>query len=121
MTTHQEIISMPPRDLLNWLEKTFTVELPDDIVTTDDLIATKKLLLRLTRLYDYIMDLLNYAELEVREKKRNGEKCEYEDMIDKRKFIDNKASAIKHDREGLSRAITVYTKYIDELKCTGGL
>ena len=73
---------------------------------------------RLANSYSFVMQLLTYTKIQVRQEKRKGKenKENYEDMIDRRDTLQNTADILKMQYQTLSRMITVKKEINDELR-----
>ena len=71
---NQHILSMSPDALLNWLTDNFTVELPSEVISVEDMNNAARLLLKLTEMYSYINTLLASAKLQKRQCSREKKK-----------------------------------------------
>lgn len=115
MNYYKEALEQSPYELLENL-KNFLVEVPAQINTIDEMNIASNLLLRLASNYSYLCGLAAYAELETRRLKREGEKTEYEDAIDRKKVVSKFCDAVHQQYQAISRAITVHTENNNELK-----
>lgn len=59
---YNSILSMNPTHLLEWLLQNFTVNLPEEIISVEDMNNASKLLLKLTSYYSYMNSLLSAAK-----------------------------------------------------------
>ncbi len=114
------ITSMEPIDLLKWLMDEFSAEIPEIIVTPEDLNQAEKTLLKLSSFHSYLMSLLSYTKIRTRQAKRNDSKEMYEDMVDRKDIIQNITDGIKHNYAAVSRAVTIYIQNNEELKMGRG-
>lgn len=121
--SYEQILARTPFELQQWLVRNFTnaVILPEVIDTIEDMNNAAGILLRLTGYYSYLVNLLGYAKLRVRQTKRQGkeEKAAYEDMVDKRDLIDLAAASIKMQYQAVSRAVTIHQENCMELRMNG--
>lgn len=113
---YAQVLNMEPMELISWLNETFPVAMPQKIITVLDMENASDLLLRLSSYYSYLCNLLSYSRVMVRNAKRNKEKEEYEDLIDKREIIQNKTDAIKQQYAAISRAVTIQIENNAELR-----
>ncbi len=114
------ILQKSPLSLLNWLYEEFNVEVPQIVVSQDDMKAASEALLKLSSYYSYLMGLLSYSKIKVREAKRTKSKEEHEDMVDRKDVLENFKEAIKHSYAAVSRAVTIYIENNAELKMGRG-
>ena len=110
------ILSKTPLDLSDWLLKEFPVQIPEVIVTPDDMTKAGETLLRLASIYSYLMALSTHAKLKTREAKRYLSKEEHEDMVDRKEVIENFTEAVKQGYAAISRAVTIYIENSNELR-----
>jgi len=110
------ILQKEPLTLLNWLIENFMVEIPNVIVTVEDMENASRLLLLTTSNYSYLCALLSYSKALARQLKRDGNKELYEDMVDKREAIQNITDAVKQSYSAISRAVTIHIENNQELK-----
>ena len=113
---YSDLLSMEPSDLLSWFQKHFFFELPGAIASAEECQKASELLVKITGYYSYAMALLSYAQLAVRDRKRSGEKKEYEDMVDRRTVIDNFVHILQQQYAAISRSVTIYFKNLEELR-----
>ena len=112
----KSILSMDTEDLCVWVQNNFTVKQMTDITGIEDMKEAARLNFELSSYETYFSNLLSYAEVLTRQAKREYSKIEYENMVDRKKIIANKHESLKHQREALSRSVTIYTKMLDEIK-----
>ena len=117
---NNEILNLSPIELLETLSNMYYIELPQALITIQDMEDASTLLLKLSGDYQYLVTLSSYAKLATREAKRNSSKEAYEDMIDKKEMIQNFVEIVKQNYKALSRAITVHMENNEELKMVGG-
>ena len=114
--TNLELLQLDPQELYGYLFEEYSIDMPIEITSAEDLILVNKLNLTLVSYESYLNALLTQAEICVRNAKRNLSKAEHEDMVDRKKIINNICEIIKHQREALSRSFTIYTKTLEELR-----
>jgi len=114
------ILTMAPMELAKWLNENYTFVIPDSIDSIDQMKQVSRILSELTNSYAYMMQLLNYAKIMVRQEKRKGKenKENYENMIDRRDILQNVADILKMQYQTVSRMITVKKEINEELKMT---
>lgn len=113
---YPQLFSLDPFALCEWAEKEFSVEQIEEINSIEDMKVANKVNLQLSAYETYFSNLLSYAEIITRQAKRECSKIDYEDMVDRKKIISNKYESLKHQREALSRSVTIYTKMLEEIK-----
>lgn len=114
--TYQQILNKTPEDLLEYLGSEFGVKLPESVNTIEDMENASMLMIKLTGNYSYLSSLLSCAKYSVRQLKREGNKLEAEDMIDKRDMIEGFVNAVKQQYAAISRAVTIHIENNRELQ-----
>ena len=113
---YSSILSMDPTRLLEWLLQNFTVNLPEEIISVEDMNNASKLLLKLTSYYSYMNSLLSAAKIAKRKSKRNATTEEYQNMVDRTEIIQNMVDVIKQQYAAVSRAVTIHIDNNNELR-----
>ena len=115
---YNTLLNMTPIDLAMWLEKEYASTLPSNIDSMEEMKKVNTQLSRLANSYSFVMQLLTYTKIQVRQEKRKGKenKENYEDMIDRRDTLQNTADILKMQYQTLSRMITVKKEINDELR-----
>lgn len=116
MRNYSNILNMEPTELLRWLSSEFSVEMPEEILTIEDMNLAAKLLMKLSSYYSFLSLLLSYAKLSTRAAKRNGTKEEYEDMVDRKEIIQNMTESVKQQYAAISRSVTIRIENNQELR-----
>lgn len=116
LMSYEQILSLPADKLLNWLTSNFLIEVPEEIVTVEDMKDASKLLLQCTSYYSYLCALSSYAKLATRNAKRSGDKTRYEDMIDKKEIVNHITDCVKQQYSAISRAVTIHIDNNQELR-----
>lgn len=116
MRKAEDFLKCEPIDLCNIIHESFNVELLQEIESAEDMKKASSLNLQLSAYETFFSTLLSFAEIETRRAKRELTKTEYENMVDRKKIIQNKLDSLKHQREALSRSVTIYIKTLEELK-----
>ncbi len=111
----QQPLQMSPKDLLDYLVQEYTYDLPDEIMTPEEMNEASRLLLRLSGEYSYLVSLLSYAKIDARDAKRTRSKEEYEDAVDRKEIIANITDAVKQRYAAISRAVTIHVENNREL------
>ena len=144
MKTNDELLSMSPKELTDWLNVQFNIELPVSLETIDQMKEAGKLLSKTINIYSYLMSMASYAKISVREKKRASDKCakalkqnkdkeleenltimankakmDYEDMVDRKEAIENAADIANKQYQAISRMMTVKKEVNNELQMLG--
>lgn len=113
----ENILSLDPEDLLQWLNSTFLEDIPIAINNTEDLKKAGVLLGKLTNIYSYLVSLSMFAKLKVREAKKDKENKENIDKaIDRKEIINSYADIIKCQYNAVSRMVTVKKQIDEEMK-----
>lgn len=110
------ILQADPLELAKWLEEKYLKMI--QIAETEDAFQQNGMRLGiLANTYSFLVSLLTYAQMSVREAKRNKlPKTEIEDCIDRRDAIKNYVEIIKMQYSAVSRMITVHIQTFDETK-----
>lgn len=115
--TNNDIFNMNALELAKWLNKNYMEEIPTHLENAEDLKKAGVLLGKLTNIYSYIMSMLTYAQLEVKEKKKiSAKKEEINECISRRDVLNNFSLIIKMQYTAISRMITVKKQVDDEFK-----
>ena len=117
--TYADALKKEPKELLNWLVKNFSVVIPEQVNSAEDMVLASSKLLELSSKYSYLCNLASYAKIVCRDYKRNKDKQEYEDMVDKKEIIGYMSDSVKQSYQALSRAVTIYIHNLEELKMLG--
>ena len=115
---YNTLLNMTPINLAIWLEKEYASTLPSNIDSMEEMKKVNTQLSKLANSYSFVMQLLTYTKIQVRQEKRKGKenKENYEDMIDRRDTLQNTADILKMQYQTLSRMITVKKEINDELR-----
>lgn len=117
------ILQMRPLAMLDWLLDNFNTEIPETIVSIEDMKNASAVLLKLSGYYSYLMSLLAYAKVKTRQEKKlstKDNKESYEDMVDRRDILQNYTDIVKQNYSAVSRAVTIYIENNNELKMGRG-
>ena len=112
---YESLLVKTPKELFQFLFKTFKTEIPQTILTINDMNNASQLLLKLTSDFSYLVALSAYAKLCVRDAKRNKSKEEWEDMVDRKEVIDKVTEMVKQNYTAVSRAVTIKQENNKEL------
>lgn len=120
---YNTILKLEPKKLLEWMIENFSVQLPSEIITVEDMNRAGELLLKLSANYSYICTLLSASKIAKREAKRNASTEEYQDMVDRSEIIQNMTDIVKQQYAAVSRAVTIHIDNNTELRMnsTGGI
>lgn len=111
-----QILSMPPLDLVEWLDENFLKPLPMPETTTE-FAKNKCLLASLANTYAYLVSLHSVAQIMVRDAKEQGmPKAHINNAIDRRDIIAHVLEAVKMQYNAFSRMITVQQQADNEAK-----
>lgn len=118
MKQHIELLKMTPSDLNTWLLENFSYMIPENIDDTDSMKEAGQMLGQIANSYSYIISMLSYAKIAVRNEKRKGKenKENADDMIDRKEALQNMADILKMQYQAISRMITVRKDINEELK-----
>lgn len=113
----ENILSLEPDDLLQWLNDKFLEDIPVSITNVEDLKKAGLLLGQLTNIYSYLVSMSLFAKLKVREVKRNKESKDIIDKaVDRKEIINSFAETIKCKYNAVSRMVTVKKQIDEEMK-----
>lgn len=113
---YEQVFSMAPLELMQWLSDNFTIQVPSAVLSISDMNNAAGLLLQLTEIYSYLVSLSSYAKVRTREIKRTMPKEVYEDAVDKKEIISNFVDIIKQQYASISRAVTIKMENNQELR-----
>lgn len=108
-----------PKDLADYLLANYTVEIPVSAETPDDLKRIGNLLGTLSNSYSFVMSLLMYAKVNIRECRRQGEKVLVDDAIDRKNVLEDFVSILKMQYSAVSRLISARQQAAEEMKMMG--
>ena len=120
-TNFNDVLNKSPIALSEWPLQEFSVQIPQVVVTPDDMKLASETLLKLASIYSYVMALSSYAKLKTREAKRYLSKEEHEDMVDRKEVLENFTKAVQQSYAAVSRAVTIYIENNNELKMGRGV
>lgn len=113
----ENILSLEPEDLLEWLNNNFLEDIPVTVSDVEELKKAGKMLGELTNIYSYLVSLSLFAKLKVREVKRNKENKDIIDKaVDRKEIINSFAETIKCKYNAVSRMVTVKKTIDEEMK-----
>lgn len=117
LKSYQDLLSMEPNELEDWLLKNFSKTIPLQLETVEDMQAAGIILGELVNSYSYLMAMSVYAKTAVRNEKRKGKenKENTDDMIDRQNAINTTCDIIKMQYTGLSRLVTIKKEINNEL------
>lgn len=117
-----DLINMDPLQLQNYLSSAYTISIPPQIETPDDMTKAAKLLSRATSYYSFFENMRIRARIEKRMMKRA--KCDtqlIEDMLMREEIFEVHAKTMNQAYTTISRMITVKQQVNFELRMTGAL
>ena len=117
---YKKILNLEPTELIEWLMKEFYIEIPNQVISFEDMETASTVLIKLSTYYSYLCTLLSYAKINARITKREGSKTEYEDAVDKKEIIQNMTDSIKQQYAALSRTVTIKIENNQELRIGAG-
>ena len=117
----EELLSMPPEELMAAASNRFKLDLPPSIDTVDNLNKLAKLMSKSISEYSYLINLAQIARMRKRALKRSGaDKFTVEDALTREEIFTNYAEIMKAAYQAASRMITVKQEINEELKFTDG-
>ena len=118
-TRYAQIMAMSPLKLAEWLAGNFKIDIPQEILTPEDMENASRVLLKLSSWYAYLNTLLALAKTMKREAKRKGDKEAFEDMVDRQEVLQHINDIIKQSYSAISRAVTIRIEVGQELRLGG--
>jgi len=120
--TQQEVLSMDPDELENWLTN-FIVDIPTAVETVEDMQLASRLLSKLASNYAYLNSLAVYAKNAVRREKKKGKENKevYETLIDRQNAIDSTCDSVKMLYNCLSRLVTIKQEINKEINMSNSI
>ena len=103
----EKYFEMTPAELLKCLTEEFMFEIPLVLETPEDLVKAGEMLSKTSSQYSFLSALSSYAKIDCRLKKRENNKEEAEDAIDRKEIIGNMLNAVRMRYNAISRLITV--------------
>ena len=117
----EELLSMPPEELMAAASNRFKLDLPPSIDTVDNLNKLAKLMSKSISEYSYLINMAQIARMRKRALKRSGaDKFTVEDALTREEIFTNYAEIMKAAYQAASRMITVKQEINEELKVTDG-
>ena len=117
----EELLSMPPEELMAAASNRFKLDLPPSIDTVDNLNKLAKLMSKSISEYSYLINMAQIARMRKRALKRSGAvKFTVEDALTREEIFTNYAEIMKAAYQAASRMITVKQEINEELKFTDG-
>ena len=115
----EELLSMPPEELMAAASNRFKLDLPPSIDTVDNLNKLAKLMSKSISEYSYLINMAQIARMRKRALKRSGaDKFTVEDALTREEIFTNYAEIMKAAYQAASRMITVKQEINEELKFT---
>lgn len=117
----EELLSMPPEELMAAASNRFKLDLPPSIDTVDNLNKLAKFMSKSISEYSYLINMAQIARMRKRALKRSGaDKFTVEDALTREEIFTNYAEIMKAAYQAASRMITVKQEINEELKFTDG-
>ena len=113
---YDAVLTKDPIDFFYWIREEFIEKMPYSFETVEDIQNIGNLLILITNRYSYLVSLLSYTKILTRTLKRENNKKEYEDMVDRKESIQNAVDTLKLQYNSLSRLITIKQEINKELK-----
>ena len=111
-----ELLNMDSFTLIEHLYMEYVVELPEALITVEDMQEAGSLLPKLINAYSFLASASEYAKVLVRENKGKIPKDELNELMGKRDAIIQAAETAKMQYTALSRMITVKQEINNELR-----
>lgn len=115
---YSDIEKITMENLIKWIDNNYLKKIPEDIIDNMESFKTGGILIsQIANNYVYLTSLLAYTKAAVRTAKRQGKESKelYEDLIDKRDYLDETLSALKLQRDAISRNVTMRQQIFTEL------
>ena len=117
----EELLSMPPEELMAAASNRFKLDLPPSIDTVDNLNKLARLMSKSISEYSYLVNMAQIARMRKRSLKRSGaDKFTVEDALTREEIFTNYAEIMKAAYQAASRMITVKQEINEDLKFTDG-
>lgn len=114
-----QLLNLPPKILLEWLEKNFVFDLQPSVETVEDMQAASLRLSEYTSWYVYLTQLEMNANIAKRMAKRDGKtKEEIEDATAREQYLSTYADLSKRAIDTTSRMVTIKQQINQELRMT---
>jgi hypothetical protein len=113
----EDLMSIEPMELEDYLRKNFSIRIPASIETVDDLRTASAIISRSYAYYSYLMPLRQLAKIHKRALKRQKESSEeIEKMLTREELFETYASVAKCAYDTVSRMVTIKSQITQELK-----
>ena len=117
----EELLSMPPEELMSAASNRFKLDLPPSIDTVDNLNKLARLMSKSISEYSYLVNMAQIARMRKRSLKRSGaDKFTVEDALTREEIFTNYAEIMNAAYPAASRRITVKQAVNAERKFTDG-
>lgn len=115
---YKTALQKEPQELLDWVTDNFiaSVTVPVQIDSAEAMDAAAEELLKLSSYYSFLATMSSAAKINARLAKDSGDKKAYAAAVDKKEIVQNAEDAVKMLYSGISRAITVRTENLQELR-----
>lgn len=117
-----DIMSMEPKDLMEYLVGNFSINIPTSITTAEDLRMAAEILSRSYSYYSFLSNMRLTAKMQKRALKRQKESSEeIEKMLMREELFEMQAGIAKHAYDTVSRMVTIKQQINQELKMMAGI
>ena len=104
---YDALVEMDPYKFLKYIQTQFYVDTPLGFDTLQDISGVANILMELTAKKELLYGLAAYLKLKTREKKREGDKLIYEDMVDRKEIVEYALDILKDKYAAISRSVTI--------------
>lgn len=116
-----ELLSMPPEELMAAASQKFKLDLPPSVDSVDNIRKIGRLLTQTTSEYSFLINMTEMAKMRKRALKRaHADKEEIEDALTREEIFSNYAEIMKVTYQAVSRMVTIKQMINEELKFTDG-
>lgn len=116
-----ELLSMPPEELMAAASQKFKLDLPPSVDSVDNIRKIGRLLTQTTSEYSFLVNMTEMAKMRKRTLKRaHADKEEIEDALTREEIFSNYAEIMKVTYQAVSRMVTIKQMINEELKFTDG-
>ena len=112
-----DLLSMEPLALAEYLQNYFSLTAPYSLVTSEDLQHASEILSCAANYYSFLSNMRIIARVHKRALKRKKESADkIEDMLAREELFENQASIVRQVYEATSRMVTIKQQIDQEMK-----